>query len=155
MPKEPGRRTTKKEAAVRQINSAIELLYEGEYECSATLAGAAEGVMPDTNSEYLFKRLSEAEPPPEFKDKKDWIRWINSTRDWLKHETPQLEDEWDLTEYAVAIMVLRAVSKFQWTYRQSTKRMEDFYKWCRERGYPAPEPQLNKPHGDTASRNGG
>jgi len=143
MPEMIGRRTTKKEAAFRQINGAIKLLYEEEYECAATLAGAAEGMLPEDGAEYLFKRLSETEPPPEFEGKKDWVGWLNATRDWLKHETPQLGKKWHLTEFAVVIMVLRAISKFQWTYYQSTKRWENFYGWCRERGYPAPPPKAN------------
>ena len=140
MPEVKGRRITKKEAAVRQINAAIRHLYNEDYECAVTLAGAAEGMLPDTDeARYIFKELAGVETPPEFKDQRDWIAWLNAARDWLKHTTPHRGDEWNLTEMDVVIMVLRAVSTFQWTYHQSTLRFEDFYKWCHERGYPAPK----------------
>ena len=70
MPEVVGRKVTKKEAALRQINASIKHLYNGEYECAATLAGAAEGMLPNTNSPFLFKELAAVPPPPEFEDKK-------------------------------------------------------------------------------------
>jgi hypothetical protein len=111
MPQMVGRKSTKKEAAYRQINAAIQHLYHEEYECAATLAGAAEGQLPDISTNYLFKKLSEV-VPPEYKDKAEWIAWLNATRDWLKHPTPQLGDAWDLTEFAVVIMLLPKSTRY-------------------------------------------
>lgn len=67
------------------------------------------------------------------------MNWLNSTRDWLKHETPQWGDEWEINEYGAAIMILRAVTKFQWAYKQGTKRMEIFMGHWRKGEYSPPD----------------
>jgi hypothetical protein len=120
------RTVTKKEAALRQITAAIEHYNRGEYECAITLAGAAEGqltVKEDDN--HVFKQLKEF-VPPEFKSEKEWVNWLNAARDWLKHETPQWEDEWVISGYSAGTMILRAITKFNWAYRQVSQRMVNF-----------------------------
>jgi|SRR5580704_12066071 hypothetical protein len=129
---------TKKEAALRQINAAIQHFELKEYECAITLAGAAEGQMEGAEgSRHLFEELK-VRVPPEFKNENEWVSWLNSTRDWLKHETPQLGDEWEINDYEAAIMILRAVTKFQWTYKQGTKQMEIFLEHWRKGEYSPP-----------------
>jgi hypothetical protein len=64
--------------------------------------------------------------PPEFKNEREWVDWLNATRDWLKHGTPQWGDEWNIEQYGAAVMILRAITKFQWTHREGTKRMDEF-----------------------------
>ena len=98
-----------------------------DYECAITLAGAAEGQLATEESKHLFHELK-VRVPPEFKNEKDWTNWLNVTRDWLKHETPQWRDEWEITEPTAAIMIARAVTKFVWAYRQGTQRMDNFMK---------------------------
>jgi hypothetical protein len=117
---------TKKEAALRQITAAIQHFEDGEYECAITLAGAAEGqLVPEKGSRHLFSEL-QTRVPPEFKDEREWVTWLNTPRDWLKHQTADLGDEWNFEQYDAAIMILRSITKFQWTYRQGTKRMQKF-----------------------------
>ena len=129
---------TKKEAALRQITAAIKHLDDEEYECAITLAGTAEGQLATADgSKHLFEELK-GRVPPEFKNEKDWTSWLNSTRDWLKHETPQWEDEWEINKLAAAIMILRAISKFQWAHKQGTKRMEECLKRWHDGAYAPP-----------------
>jgi hypothetical protein len=45
-------RTVSKEAAARQINVAIKLFHEGEYESTITLACAAEGQLGDGDESH-------------------------------------------------------------------------------------------------------
>jgi hypothetical protein len=45
---------------------------------------------------------------------------------WLKHETPQWGDEWEINEHGAGVMIGRAITKFHWAYKQSTERMEQF-----------------------------
>jgi hypothetical protein len=130
---------TKKEAALRQINAAIKHFDDKEYECAITLAGAAEGQLETKEEDrHLFEELK-GRVPPEFKSEKEWVSWLNATRDWLKHETPQLSDDWEINEYGAAIMILRAVTEFQWAYKQGTKRMEGFLEHWRQGAYSPPE----------------
>jgi hypothetical protein len=120
------RTVTKKEAALRQITAAIEHYNKGEYECAITLAGAAEGQLTVKDADnHLFKQLKER-VPPEFKDERDWASWLNATRDWLKHETPQWGDQWVISDYSAGIMISRAITKFNRAYGQVTQRMLNF-----------------------------
>jgi hypothetical protein len=117
---------TKKEAALRQITASIEHYNKGEYECAITLAGAAEGQLTAKDGDdHLFKQLKEL-VPPEFKTEREWVNWLNATRDWLKHETPQWGDEWVISDYSAGIMIVRAINKFNWAYGQVTQRMVNF-----------------------------
>jgi hypothetical protein len=50
--------------------------------------------------------------------------------------TPLIGDELDIKELDSVIVVVRAVTKFQWKYRQSTAKIESFLLWSHERGYP-------------------
>ena len=92
----------------------------------------------EEGSKHLFGELK-VRVPPEFKDEKECVNWLNAIRDWLKHETPQWGDEWEITEYGAAIMILRAVTKFTWAYRQGTERMQGFVEQWRSGEYSPPE----------------
>jgi hypothetical protein len=126
---------TKKEAAFRQINAAIKHFEDKQFECAITLAGAAEGqLVTDEGSQHLWERLK-VEVPPEFKNEKEWMSWLNATRDWLKHETPQWGDEWEINEYGAALMIARAITKFHWAYKQITQRWDIFLNQWRKAGF--------------------
>jgi hypothetical protein len=136
---------TKKEAALRQIAAAIQHFENKEYECAITLAGAAEGQLAtEQGSAHLFEKLK-VRLPPEFKNEKEWVKWLNATRDWLKHETPQWGDEREIEEYGAAVMIVRAVTKFQWTYRQGTKRMLRFLEHWQKGEYLPPADETPTP----------
>jgi hypothetical protein len=101
---------TKKEAAFRQITAAIKHFESEEYECAITLAGAAEGqLFTEDGSRDLFSELK-MRVPPEFKDKQEWVARLNETRDWLKHPTPQLGDEWDTRYRRIPVPTVPSVS---------------------------------------------
>lgn len=117
---------TKKEAALSQINGAIKHFEDKDYACAITLAAAAEGQLtPEEGSKHLLAELR-VRVPSEFKNEKEWVDWLNAAVHWLKHPAEQYGDEWEIEEYSAAIVILRAISKFTWTYKQGTKRMVDF-----------------------------
>ena len=120
------RTVTKKEAARRQITAAIEHYEKGEYECAITLAGAAEGQLTTKDDDnHLFNELR-VRRPPEFKNEKEWVDELNAAQHWLKHATPHLGDEWVFDDFGAGTMILRAITKFHWTYRQISQRMINF-----------------------------
>jgi hypothetical protein len=126
-------RTTKKRAALKQINAAIALFHVKEYECTISLAGAAEGLIVDTEPPHVWKIL-ELRRPQEYSGKK-WRARLNETRDWLKHPTEKLADERCIDEFEAVYMLIRAVSKFDARYNDSPKEHNDFASWCRAEGY--------------------
>jgi hypothetical protein len=132
------RTVTKKEAARRQITAAIEHYEKGEYECAITLAGAAEGQFTAKDDDsHLFSELR-GRRPPEFGSESEWVNWLNASRDWLKHPTPQWGDEWVMDDFGAGLMVLRAINKFNWVYRQVTQRMVNFEDQWRKSHLPKP-----------------
>jgi hypothetical protein len=135
---------TKKEAAARQITAAIQHFNNKEYECAITLAGAAEGQLAAGNEcGHLFAELMKR-VPPEFKNEKEWADWLNATRDWLKHGAPQWGDDWNIQQQDAAIMILRSITKFQWTYQQGTKRMQEFLDCWRQGQWRPPASDENQ-----------
>ena len=117
---------TKQEAALSQINGAIKHFEGKEYACAITLAAAAEGQLaPSRGSKHLLAELR-VRVPPEFKNEKEWVDWLNAAVHWLKHPTEH-GDEWEIDQASAAIMILRAISKFVWTYKRGTKRMTQFH----------------------------
>jgi hypothetical protein len=117
---------TRAPPAQRQITAAIEHYEKGEYECAITLAGAAEGQLTTSEDDnHLFNELR-VRRPPEFKNEKEWADELNAAQHWLKHPTPQLGDEWVFDDFGARTMILRAITKFSWAYRQVSKRMVNF-----------------------------
>jgi len=124
---------SKKEAAQLQIIVAIKLFHDGEYECSITLAGAAEGQLPENESgQSLFGRLREKKPP-EFACNRDWISQLNDVRDWLKHNADQSDRE--IHKFEAWIMLARALSRYHQHYGEETREMSEFLRWGKREGY--------------------
>lgn len=69
--------TTKRVAALKQIQGAIWHCRHEQFECATTLAAAAEGLLPNTEERHLFLILKGR---PLFKSID-----INGTINWLKH----------------------------------------------------------------------
>src|SRR4051812_891867 len=69
-------------ASMRQIHAAIEHLHRGDYECAITLAGAAEGMLPETDNAYFRQKILELSKSPEIKaaggatGPNDYINWL-------------------------------------------------------------------------------
>jgi hypothetical protein len=119
-------RLSRKSAARQQIEMSIRLLHSRDFACAVTLALAAEDQLGDTNDPHLMKQIKG-------KISKDEIDAFNFVRNWLKHHKEP--DEIDLFEFEVWVALARAATKFVAVYHQSTKTMEDFFQWSRQRGY--------------------
>jgi hypothetical protein len=143
MPEVPGRRVTKKDAARHQILIAVRMAREEEYESAITLANAAEGMLAGGEQNHFYEQLK-AHRPEDVTDEKGWVNWLNETAHWLKHPTPQLGVERAIMEYETWIMVMRAISKYYWTFRENTKEMRDFVDWARAQGFLNPETEYGR-----------
>jgi hypothetical protein len=125
---------TKKEAAQRQIDVAINLLYEKEYESAITLAGAAEGQIAGSDH-HLFAALRQVRSA-EYDSTSQRATHLNETRDWLKHATPHLREMRGIAEFEAWVMVIRAISKYYAVFREETKNMNRLIEWSRARDLP-------------------
>lgn len=121
--------TNRKLAAVRQIEAAIDHYRAGQFECAITLSAAAEGLLPETDNNHIFKLLKENSR----KDSIDYNLLIN----WLKH--PTSSDEILLPEFEVAVIVMRGISKLIALYNEGTENMRRFAIEVFEKGHlPVP-----------------
>lgn len=128
--------TTKQFAAIRQIQAAIYHFWHDDYECAITLAAAAEGVMPTTDEPHMFATLKAS---PAFKEL-DANLFIN----WMKHPTGP--DAAYISEFEVAMVIMRAISKLIAIYKDGTDDMRKFVVWVFETGHlPLPEEWPAKP----------
>ena len=127
----PSRIVSKQESAQRQINGAIRLLFEGEYECAMTLACAAEDQFVSERGDHLFETMKQRRPE-EFANEKQWTRILNTTRDWLKHASGDSEHE--ISEYETWIMICRAYTKYHAAFQEESAEMLQFVEWSRARG---------------------
>jgi hypothetical protein len=87
--------TTKQLSSMRQTKAAIEHLHKGQLECAITLAAAAEGQLPETTTEYLFRLLQRLKPQENF----------NLFITWLKHPTGP--DKATISEFEAVLVIAR------------------------------------------------
>jgi hypothetical protein len=138
--------TTRQLAALYQIHGAIKLFHSNDLECSITLAGAAEGILPeDLANISLFKILQEYT-----KDKSEKLD-LNFVQNWLKHGRFKLGDgrQVDLQSMRIrpffaVFSIQRAITKFVAIYEAETPQMAKFMKWCMTEGYPGPSKATSK-----------
>lgn len=125
------RTVTKKEAAGRQIDVAIRLYEEGEYEASITLSCATEGMLISGMPQPLFDRMKDGRPR-EFKTEKEWATFLNDTRDWLKH----CHDQGDrrIGKFEAWIMLCRGLTKYHGMFGYETDEMKAFTERARKSG---------------------
>jgi hypothetical protein len=100
---------SKREAAIRQIDSAIEAFHRGDFDIAITLAGAADG-MKKTEPEDLFQKILELRPPTV--ERKRAIANLNSARDWLKHVSVEQSDQRGFTFLDSGFFILLAAHKW-------------------------------------------
>jgi hypothetical protein len=130
---------TRQMAALFQIHSAIKLFYKSEFECSITLAGAAEGILPDDLQNISLYRILR-ERQTEKLEKLD----LNFVQNWLKHGTFKLDgkqvmlESMRITPFLAVFSIQRAITKFAAVYGGDTPQMAKFMKWCKGEGYPGP-----------------
>src|SRR6185295_3672791 len=122
-------------ASMRQINAATEHLHRGDFECAITLAGAAEGILPDTDEAHFRQKVKELATKPEIKAA-GGATGPNDYINWLKHGTlvkggPRFENA-TILEVEVLAVIWRAITKFRVTYPEvRTPQMLSFENWAR------------------------
>jgi hypothetical protein len=125
-------------ASMRQIHEAIQHLCREDFECAITLAGAGEGMLPETDKPHFRQKAMalEAKLPKTDEGENTANAYIN----WLKHGIkiggPRIEEA-TITELEVIYVIWRAISKFQAVYGDTdadrTPQMISFENWARER----------------------
>jgi hypothetical protein len=120
--------TNKQKASMRQIHAAIDHRHKAEFESAITLAGAAEGVLPETDKPHLFQKIKKmAESLPE---DKSGANKVNTVTNWVKHGTHETAT---ISEQDVIEVVTRAISKFVAVYGAQSAEMKKFSEWAIER----------------------
>jgi hypothetical protein len=110
----------KHDAAIQQIEAAIELFYAKRYAPAITLAGAAEECLPKAAPgtgpeapEPLLELMKRGAAQRFGKTTKEAITRFNAARDWLKHETRNLPAQMELTNYEAWTMIVRAITRLE------------------------------------------
>lgn len=136
--------TTVRFASMRQVHAAIDHLYRGDFECAITLAGAAEGMLPDTDSPHFRQKAKELAARPEIKAA-GVATGPNDFINWLKHGTlvkdgPRVETA-TITEIEVVATIWRGITKFEAIYgdgpNDRTPQMLSFANWASARLHKA------------------
>lgn len=116
---------TRQEAIVEMIDGAITACMRGQYACAITLAGAAEGAMPETeNSKKFYNAAVIKLYTGAFNcTDKQADKILNAERNWLKHFDPG-KPEQIVTDHAW-FYVVRAYAMFKTTYNgaEETRKM--------------------------------
>jgi hypothetical protein len=106
-------------ASMRQIHAAIEHWQRGDFECAMTLAGAAEGMLPDIDERH-FRKLQNSTR-------------INEISNWLMHAESGEGMKGDhidtvvIGELDTVIAIHRAILKFETVFWQDkTPQMRSF-----------------------------
>lgn len=110
---------TKQKAVSDLIDGAIRAEQADDHVCAVTLAGAAEGAMPNTDEEHLFQvtrdtMVGYAQEGLGPLTQKQVVSMLNAERDWLKHFNAEQADEMEIR--GGFMQILRAVSKFYVVY---------------------------------------
>ena len=114
---------TRQEAAMQQIDMAIEMIGRGEYACAITLSLAAETQMPEPDVPHVMAALKRQLTPAQIDD-------LNAVRNWLKHS--RAPDTATLYKFEATISILRAISKFRGCYGAWSEDMAAFDVWVKE-----------------------
>jgi hypothetical protein len=120
-------------ASMRQINRAIDHCIQGEYECAITLAGAAEGMLPETWRPHFGQKVKEFAELPQIKEE-GGATGPNDIKNWLKHGTlngDRIENVVVPAEESV-VMVYRAITKYNAVYDDLSPQMRRFLHWMTE-----------------------
>jgi hypothetical protein len=118
---------------MRQINRAIDHLFQGEYECAITLAGAAEGMLPETWKPHFRQRVKRFAELQEIKEE-GGATGPNDFKNWLKHGSlngKRIENATIPAEESVG-MVYRAITKYHAVYDDLSPQMLRFVNWMGE-----------------------
>lgn len=116
---------------MRQIHAAIEHINRGDFECAITLAGAAEGMLPDTNQPHFRRKVLALEKAMPVSDKK--FNRANTFINWLKHGTldaggPRYETA-TIELLEPLVVIYRAITKFGAIYDDLSPQMKCYNRW--------------------------
>jgi hypothetical protein len=107
---------TKLEAAQEQLEGAIHCLFTGNWACAVTLAGAAEGILPETGKcDDLFSVGRRLAVDDHGMNEKDYVAMYNQLLYWLKHNEKNKSDHkvnYSIGQQDAVQLVLRAYSRF-------------------------------------------
>jgi hypothetical protein len=127
----PDVETSKQLASLRQTKAAIVHLHNNQLECAITLAAAAEGCLPETTVEHLFRLLRRLAPDDDF----------NLFINWLKH--PSGPKNATISEFEATLIIARAIQKFVAVYKASCPEFQAFSDWAVSQGH-LPSPIVRK-----------
>lgn len=121
-------------ASMRQIHCAIDHLHRGDYECAITLAGAAEGMLPDTWKPHFRQKVKAFSKLPEIQEA-GGATGQNDFINWLKHGSvarggPRVESATISSEESL-VVVYRAVTKYSAVYDDFSPQMLSYLSWLK------------------------
>lgn len=129
---------TKRDAASEQIDQAIRSFFDDRLATAVTLAGAAEGVLPEPANPgvalfHLMREKGALRPGPPQWSEKEVADLLNKARNWLKHQDADRSEVHLKEEHAVT-MILRAHTKFTSAFGAdaATETMLQFEAWFRQ-----------------------
>jgi len=122
---------------MRQINAAIEHLHRGDFECAITLAGAAEGMLPETDKPHFLQKVKALEASLKGAEGENRA---NAHINWLKHgkvrDNEARIETATISQLDVIVTIWRAITKFEALYvvadADRTPQMIGFANWARE-----------------------
>jgi hypothetical protein len=123
---------TKADASLRHIEASIAAFDEGHYDVAITLAGAAEGMAPETGTALFPYLRDHPRIAAEGVGKTEWVSALNVERDWLKHHAPSHPATMEFERASAAIMLVRAISKAQAAFKFQSEATEEFRRWINE-----------------------
>ena len=135
MSREPGTSImlTKADASLRHIEAALAAFDEGRFDVAITLAGAAEGMAPETPAPTLFRFLRDSPRIAAAGVKEsEWTDVLNVERNWLKHAGSNYSPTMEFDRSAAAIMLVRAISKAHAAFGFQSGAVETFRLWVIE-----------------------
>jgi hypothetical protein len=121
-------------ASMRQMHAAIDHVNRGDFECAITLAGAAEGMLPNTDEPHFRQKVKALSTSPEIKAEggatgpNDYINWLKHGQ--IDRGGPRIETA-AISEVEMIAVVWRAITKFQATYHYTTSQMQSFAEWAK------------------------
>lgn len=121
-------------ASMRQIHCAIDHLHRGDYECAITLAGAAEGILPDTWKPHFRQKLKGFSKSGEIQEaggatgENDFINWLKHGT--LKRGGPRIEAATIPAEESL-VVVYRAITKYNAVYDDFSPQMVSYLSWLK------------------------
>ncbi len=104
-------------AAQHQLEGAIANLFSGNWPAAITLAGAAEGVLPQHEKhDDIYSMATKMGPEIFGHSSKEISDKLNELRDWLKHhqkDNPNFRTNQTISQNDVVSIVMRAYTRFR------------------------------------------